>query len=85
MAENRFRGIVRFWSPERCIGKLSVDRRGAMIHFHISEVLNARAEDIKQFDELEFTFGEFQGKLCAVQIKLLAPPTIPADAAKAGA
>jgi cold shock CspA family protein len=85
MPENRFRGVVRTWNFERCFGRLSVDARGAMIPFHISEVLNACADEIRPGDAVEFGFGEFQQRVCAIQVKFIGPtaPTIPA--AKAGA
>lgn len=85
--QDRFRGVVRTWNFERGFGRLSVDARGAMIPFHISEVLNACADEIRPGDPVEFAFGQFSQRVCAVQVKLLAlmasAPTIPAVKARA--
>jgi len=85
--QDRFRGVVRTWNFERGFGRLSVDARGAMIPFHISEVLNACADEIKPGDTVEFAFGQFQQRVCAVQVKVLAPtaPAATIPAVKAGA
>ena len=87
MIQDRFRGIVRSWDCQRGFGRLSVDARGAQIPFHISEVLNACADEIKPGDQVEFGFGHFQQRVCAIQVKVLGPTASAATfpAIKAGA
>ncbi len=81
MIQERFRGVVRAWDFQRGFGRLSVDTRGAQIPFHISEVLNVNADEIKPGDTVEFAFGQFEQRVCAIQVKVLATPTASAQPA----